>query len=272
MRRLSTVTKIAVMAICAVSLIGASDANAQQKKKWFFGLGTGFTFMNAEGDQGLHTALFGPVQAKIDLDPSDFRDLMETGFGLGGYATDGTWLIKGAFGFVKLGGEPSGSLPAGVGGGTYTSDFFFKITFGELTAGYTAYRSMNKKFSFTPYAGFRYMKHELGSDLSITQGATTTALSRNLDNNWADFLIGSSIGYVLSPKWTWSAGADAGFGGSEGTYSFNTAVTWKVKHFSFSTNFKYAAIEFVNGAKGDADWYLYDANEFGAGIGILYHF
>ena len=270
MRKLSKVTRNILLLVCAVSLIGAPNANA---KKWFYGLGTGFTFMNAEGDQGLHTPLFGPIQAEIDLDPSDFSDLMETAFGLGGYATDGTWMIQYSFGFIKLGGEPSGSLPAGAGGGTFTSDLFFEITIGEFTVGYTAYRSKDKKFSFTPYAGARYMKHELGADLSITQGATTSAFSLNVDNNWTDFLIGSSIGYVLSPKWTWNAQADAGFGGSEGSYSFKTGLSWKgLKHFSFSPNFKYSAIEFENGVKGDVDWYLYDANEFGGGLSVVYHF
>ena len=273
MWKLSTATRIALLAICAVCLIGVSTANAQTKK-WFFGIGTGFTFMNAEGDQGLHTAAFGPVQAEVDLDPSDFQDLMKTGFGLGGYATDGTWIIQGAFGFVKLGGEPSGSLPAGVGGGTYAAEWSFEITIAEFTVGYNAYRSEDMKFSLTPYAGVRYLKHELGVDLAITQGNVWTPISRGIDNNWTDVLIGTSIGYVLSPKWTWNAGADAGFGGSEGSFSFKTGLSWKaLKHLSISPNFKFAAIEFVNGEKGvDSDWYLYDANEFGAGIGILYSF
>jgi len=118
------------LTVCAISLIAAPSASA---KKWFYGLGTGFTFNNTEGDLGLNTALFGPIQAEIDLDPNDFQDLMKTGFGLGGYATDGTWMIQYSFGFIELGGEPSGSLPAGVGSGTFTSEFLFKITFGEFT-------------------------------------------------------------------------------------------------------------------------------------------
>ena len=156
MRKFSKIIKIALLTVCAVSLIAAPSANA---KKWFYGLGTGFTFQNAEGDQGLHTVLFGPIQAEIDLDPSDFSDLMETAFGLGGYATDGTWMIQYSFGKIKLGAEPTGNLPAGVGGGTFAADMFFEITFGELTVGYTAYRSKDRKFSFPPYAGARYMKH-----------------------------------------------------------------------------------------------------------------
>jgi hypothetical protein len=254
----------------AVGLLGVSNVNA---KKWYVGLGTGFTFMNTQGDMGLNVGSFGPVKAEVDLDPSDFNDLMETGFGLGGYATDGTWMIKYAFGKLKLGGEPTGSLPAGVGGGTFAADFFFEITGAEVTVGYTAYRSKSMKFSFTPYAGTRYLKHELGAGLSITQGANTVAAERGIDNNWTDVLVGASIGYVMSPKWTWSASADAGFGGTEGTYSFKTGLSWKaLKHLSVIPNFKYSAIEAVNGEMGDSDWYLYDANEFGAGLNIMYHF
>ena len=146
-------------------------------------------------------------QAEVDLDPSDFSDLMETGFGLGGYATDGTWIIQGSFGMLKLGAEPSGSIPAGVGGGTFAADYFFEMTVGQLTVGNTVYRSKNFKFSFTPYAGVRYLKHEIGSDIVATQGATTITIVGGVDQNWTDFLIGSSIGYVLSPKWTWKLAA-----------------------------------------------------------------
>lgn len=271
MRKLLTVTKIVLLASCAVSFIWTPNANAQ--KQWFFGLGTGFTFANAEGDQGLNTVLFGPIQAEIDLDPSDFSDLMETGFGLGGYATDGTWMIQASFGMLKLGGEPSGSLPSGVGGGTFTADWFFEMTGAQFTLGYTAHRSKNMKFSITPYVGARYSKHQIGSDIVVTQGATTTTIIGIVDHNWTDFLVGTSIGYVLAPKWTWSALVDAGFGGSEGTYTFKTGLSWKAfKHFSFGPNFSYSAIEVVNGEPGDSDWYLYDANEFGVGIGVLINF
>jgi hypothetical protein len=87
------------------------------------------------------------------MDPSDFQDAMESVIGLGGYATDGTWTIKASFMKLELGGEPSGSLPAAVGGGTFAFDALFEITSGGVTVGYTAYRSTNMKFSFTPYAG-----------------------------------------------------------------------------------------------------------------------
>ncbi len=268
--KLRTTIESIVLMLFTACLLGVSSASA---KDWHFGIGTGFTFMNAKGDQGLHTVAFGPILAEVDLDPSDFQDLMETGFGFGGYATDGTWMIQYSFGKIKLGGEPTGSLPAGVGGGTYAADWFFELTGAEFTLGYTAYRSTDMKFSFTPYIGARYLKHDLGADLSITQGAATTDVSRGVDYNWTDGLVGISLGYVISPKVSWSFAADAGFGGTEGTYSFKTALSWKaLKHLSLAPNFRWSAIEALNGEKGDSDWYLYDANEFGVGLGIMFHF
>ena len=241
---ITMVSKVVLMTIL-FCFLAMPTANAQDGgKKWFVGIGTGFTFMNAQGDQGLNVGGFGPVLIDVDLDPSDFQDLMESAFGLGGYFTDGTWMIQYAFGKIKLGGEPSGSLPAGVGGGTFTADLFFEITGAQVTVGYTAYRSKDMKFSFTPYTGVRYLKHDLGADLIVTQGATTTAISRGVDYNWTDVLVGSAFSYKLSPKVSWNIFADAGFGGTEGTYSFGTSLPWRpLKHWSFSPNFKYSAIE-----------------------------
>jgi hypothetical protein len=133
------------------------------------------------------------------------------------------------------------------------------------------------RLSFTPYAGVRYMKHDLDVELSVTQPdpatASTFLLSGGAENDWTDVLFGASVGYVFSPRLTWNASADAGFGGSEGTYTFKTSLNWKAgKHLSLGPNFKYSAIEYENGEKGDSDWYRYDADEFGAGIGVTAHF
>jgi len=268
MRKLFTVTKIVLLTVCAVSLIGASSANAQ--KKWYFGIGSGFTLMNTKGDQGLNTVLSGPIESEIDMQPSDFNDFTESAFGFGGYATDGMWMITYSYVKLKLGDDPEEDLP---GGGTFTSEFFFETTAGEFTVGYVAMRSKNMKVSFTPYAGVRYIKHELVANLIVTQGPSTIQIMEEIDNNWTDLLLGTSFGIVVSRGVTWSIQADAGFGGSEGTYTFKTGLSWKpTKSLSLGPNFKYSAIEYENGEKGDSDWYFYDANEFGAGITALYNF
>ncbi len=41
------------------------------------------------------------------------------------------------------------------------------------------------------------------------------------------------------------------------------------KHWEATVYGKYTAFDFENGSKGDADWYLYDVDEYGAGLSVL---
>jgi hypothetical protein len=81
------------------------------------------------------------------------------------------------------------------------------------------------------------------------------------------------VDVVIAPKWSWSTNLDAGFGGSNGTFSLSTTVNWRFwKYMSAGPTFIFSAIDYENGEAGDSDWYLYDANEFGWGISVLGHF
>ncbi len=270
MNKLLKGTKAALLTVFIVSLIGVSSVNAQ--KKWFYGVGTGFTFMNAEGDQGLYFSSTGTIEFEVDMGPEDFNDFTQSAFGLGGYATDGSWMIAGSFGGLKLGDDVEGDLTDedGDGDGEYTAEIFFKTFVAEATVGYTAFRSEDRNFVVTPYVGGRFMKHDFGTNLTITEGTSTIEVKEDVDNKWFDVLIGSSMGLVISPGVTWSLQADAGFGGSEGTYTFKTGLSWNPsKSWTISPNFKYSIIEYENEEKGDTDWYLYDVDEFGVGISVL---
>jgi hypothetical protein len=243
--------------------------------KWNFGIGTGFTSLKAEGSLGLNAGQFGPIVHDVDMDPDEFRDLLSTAFGFATYVSDGDWIISASFKKFKLKGEPEGPLPASVGGGTYTAEIDYKVTRGEFTVGYTIYRSRNAKFSLTPYIGTRYIKHDIEADVGVIQGQSNSPLwvSRQVDYNWTDFLIGGAIAYNLSSKWIWSASSDGGFGGSDdGSFSLLTGIGWRaMKHFTFSINYRYSTVSYENDFQGDPEWFLYDADESGAGIGIMYH-
>jgi hypothetical protein len=54
------------------SLLAISSVSA---KEWRFGLGTGFTLLNAQGDQGLTTNNFGSIQAEMEWTQVTFRTL-----------------------------------------------------------------------------------------------------------------------------------------------------------------------------------------------------
>ncbi len=262
MKRISTTgSKMALMVVLSC-LLGVSSASAQG---WHFGIGTGLTRMNDQGDIGFHTDIAGPVLAEIDLDPDDFDDLIQTAIGGGGYATNGKWMVKFMLASIKLGDDPSGILPDGIT--PFTADFSFDMTVGHLTVGYTAYRQ--GRIVVQPFVGLRYIKHDFGVDLTVG----TTPISRGgRDHNWTDILIGTSFGVALTPKVHWNTSFDAGFGGSNGTFNFATGISWRFwKYMSIGPNFSFMAIDYENDDMGDTDWYFYDSNEFGWGASFLIH-
>jgi hypothetical protein len=233
------------------------------KAEWHFGIGTGFIFLNAQGDEGFHTDIAGPVEVDVDLDPDDFADFTQSAFGFGGYATEGTWLIKYSFGILKLGGDADRTLANGT---TIDAELDYDITNGELLVGYPVFSSEN--FTLRVEGGLRYIRHDISLDLTVN----TTDLDRDIDEGWTDFLLGLSLSVPFSQKWSWDSHANGGYGGSEGTYAAKTGITWRfLKHWSAGLYGQYTAIEFENGSKGDDDWYLYDTNEYGIGINVLFN-
>jgi hypothetical protein len=234
---------------------------------WSFGIGTGIFRVNYDGDLGFNTSIDDvdtPVELDVDLDADDVSDVMETAFGFGGYATDGKWMFEYSFGVLDLEDDPSRTLPGGV---TVSSDLDFDKTNASLTVGYPIYH--DDSLIVRLHGGVRYTDHELDADVAIDG---TPVLSRDIDEDWTDALVGISADIPLAEKWMWNNKFNAGFGGSEGTYFGYTGITWRfLKHWSASLYGKYTAVEFENGSKGDSDWYLYDVDEFGVGLGVLFH-
>jgi hypothetical protein len=255
--------KLAMILMVAVILMAGSTADA---KKWFFGIGTGLSGTNLEGNIGMTVPEIGPIYPEVELDPEEFQDLVSTAIGGGGYATDGSWMFTVSGGYFKLEGDGSGTTDEG---SPLQANIDFEITLFEAHLGYTVYRSESKKFSFQPYTGVRYTGHEITSDLTVGEELST----RVRDNDWADFLIGASIGVVFSPKWSWSVSGDGGFGGSEGTGLVKTSITFRPwKHWTFSPNASFMTTDYENGNRGDEEWYKYDVEDTKVGLSFLYHF
>ncbi len=258
-------TAFVVLGICA-----ASVTQLQAQAPWHFGIGSGLMRLSAKGDQGFNTVAFGPVQAAFDLDPDDFDDLMQSAIGGGGYLTNGTWMLQCSIAQLKLGGQPAGSTASG---GQVTSDLSFDPLSAEFLLGYTAYRSPGAAFALRPHVGVRYLKHDLAMDLRIVEAGVTTDISRAIDQSWTDVLIGTSVDVRLASKLSWTTRTDAGFGGSNGSFSASSGVSWRaLRHVSFGPQVSFLSSDFENGTEGDAAWYLYDANEFAIGVAVAFHF
>jgi len=231
--------------------------------EWRHGIGTGLFALNLDGDLGMNTTLFGPVQIDVDLSTSEISDVMETGLGVGGFSAKGKWKILYSLQYLELGDDISGNTTPG------SIPVAAKATFTASGAEVAAIYQLAKKGKniWGALGGLRYTKHEFDSTLTI--GAST--FTRNLDENWTDVLIGITHDRILSSKWSWNTRVDAGLGGSEGTLNVNTGASWGFAD-SWVASFygKYTAQDYENGTKGDADWYLYDVNEFGLGATVLY--
>lgn len=100
----------------------------------------------------------------------------------------------------------------------------------------------------------------------------TASAAVNIDEAWTDALIGITHGVPINDRWSWTNRLDAGFGDSEGSFLFRTAIHWKpATHWAFNLNIEQQSIELGDPADiADADFYLYDVDESALGIGFLY--
>jgi len=128
-----------VLSLTLLSLLMAISFTSVSYADWSFGIGTGLFGLNVDGEIGFHTNLAGSTKLDIDLDAEDTSDLMESAFGLGGYATDGTWMIKYSIGELELEGKKSTSLPAI--NSTANTKVNFEVTAAEVTVGYPVYQT-----------------------------------------------------------------------------------------------------------------------------------
>lgn len=250
---------LGAMLVTAITFSSAAHA------EWKYGIGPGGGWTNIKGTQGFNT-LVGPVKYDVNLSPKDLNDMASSGYGVGGYATDGKWLVQYSLSSVEL----KDTYTAAVAAHTVNTNIDFTTSGGELTVGYPIHRSS----AVATYidAGLRYTKHELDNLVTIN-GPTVNTQGRSVfSNNWTDAVIGLTINVPLSQKWTWNNRFNAGFGGSDGTYLATTGVTWRFhKNWSTALKAKYVKVKYENGSQGQSDWYLYDAEETTGSVAVLYN-
>jgi hypothetical protein len=253
-----------LITFCMIALFTAFNVtNAQaNESKWKFGIGTGLFGLNLDGTIGMDIPLLGGAQKiDIDMDSSDVRDVMDTAFGFGGYATNGTWLIDYSLVYLRL--EDRGSDSSH---GIDSAKFKYEASGFELLAGYPVLRNAN--IILYLHGGVRYTRHESRVNVTISG----THYTSKIDEDWVDGVIGVSANIPVAETVMWNNRITAAYGGSDGTYSVNSGLAWRFhKNWSTSLYGKFTAVEFENRSKGSSDWYLYDVNEFGAGVNILFH-
>lgn len=248
--------------ILLATLYSPADATAEESP-WKFGIGTNLFWLNIDGTQGLHlNQIDTSVDFDIDMSASDVNDIIDTALGFGGYVSYGKLFLDYSVQYLKLEDGESYS-----GGPLSRFDLEFETSGLQIMVGYPVLRHPNVRFLV--HGGIRYTSHKMNSSL-VYNGAT---FRKNLDNDWLDGLIGISAVVPLSQTVNWISRFNAGYGGSDGTYQFSSGLFWRFhKHWETCIFGRYTAVNFEKGSRGDADWYLYDVDEYGLGLGIIYHF
>ena len=165
----------------------------------------------------------------------------------------------------KLEGDTSAPLS---GGASISSELDFDKTIGELTVGFLV--AENDRISLRLHSGLRYTNHEWDADITVVDNGGTTHVSEDIDESWVDVLFGVSADIPLARKWTWNNRLNAGFSDNGETYLGSTGISWRFfEHWSAMLYGKYAVVDYDNDDE-DAP-YGYNVDEFGVGLGVLFH-
>ena len=242
--------RVVVPVLFAMALTLCLGQSALAQDEWKFGIGTGFQSFSLDGDVGFPVLPAGTI-IDVDLDNSDTSDLLDSAFGFGGFAAKGKWQILFGLGTLTL-EDDDGLLTKAEWDRTQV----------EIAAVYRFAKTGNHAWG--ALFGVRYTEHEW----EFTFGGTDF----DIDEDWTDALVGITHAFPFAGKWSWTNRLDAGFGGSEGSYQFTSAVNRQFgKHWVVNFNVRQVSTEFGKDEDIlDTDFYLYDVDEPGAGIGFLY--
>lgn len=243
--------------VAGIPLVSLAEGDS-----WSYGIGTAIFGLNIEGDVGFNT-LAGPVESEVDADFDDILDLKDTAAGFSGFAQKGKWTVDYGFSILEVSGNNSGSILAT--GVPFSVDVSFEGTAAFLSASYHLLHSENHNLQAT--AGVRYTDHDI--NFSVLAGPASVA--KNINEDWVDAYLGLAYQMKLAPNWYWKTKADIGAGDSDLSTTVYTGLIWKFSD-SWATSLygNYYSVDYENGSKGDSDWYEYDADEFGVGLGITY--
>jgi len=242
-----------ILGLCITPVASAED--------WSFGIGTGISALDVDGDGGFNTRLLGPIDFDASLEPDQVRDLAESAFGLGGFARKGPWTLTYSVGRLTLEEDVS----AVQGGNSGTLDLNFETNGAEFLVHY-AFTSSGKH-TWSVIGGLRYTDQEYEVELVINGNEV---FDGSVDDDWTDGILGLSYSYAFSNTLSWNTQVDYGFGGTDGTAHFNTGLSKVSGNWMFIGALDFKAIDYEEGNRGDSDWYLYDADETILGISFMY--
>ena len=239
-----------LLSAASAGLLLAPAAQAAENE-WTFGIGTGISLLDLDGDVGFATEN-GGVIAELDLDNGDTADMVESAFGFFSFANKGPWTIHLMYATVTLEDSDAGF------------DAEWDKADAQLAVEYAFAKTGNHTWGVL--AGVNYIDHEWELQDKIDR------IKYEPEDDWTDAVVGLTHNVPFAGNWAWSNGINYSFGDSEGSLDVSTSLNWKpLEHWVFSGFLRYEDIEFGDeGDIGKSDFYYYDVEEISTGIGFAY--
>lgn len=96
------------------------------------------------------------------------------------------------------------------------------------------------------FAGLRYIDVDLDVRFEPADPLLPT-VERNLDDSYADFMVGARYTWSLSDRWALTVRGDGSFGQTDGTWNASAVAQYRVKYGSWAFGYRYLSVEVETG-------------------------
>ena len=242
----------ATSTIVLATASGRAGAQLDTLHKWRFQFTPYLWLIEQDGRVGI-----GPVSSSVYLSPSDIFDILKFGAMANIEARYGPWNLSVDGIYASVG---DGQVFA-VRGDTASLALAYSQTTIQPMAGYTfGYDG----WGFDLLGGFRYWKLSASFDAQGPRGGT---VGRANARTWMDATTGIRARWMPVPRVRFQAYADAGAGGSKGTWQLYSSIGYDIwPRFTAGLAYRALMVDY------DHDNFLYDTTLQGFIFGLTYRY
>jgi hypothetical protein len=248
--------KILLSALAAGALaLAANPANADE---WSYQIEPYLLGVTIDGDAGVGRV----TGADVDVDFGDILDNLDLG-GMVRFEArhENGWGVALDYAFMDLSNDKTGPR-----GGVLDAELFQGVFEALLMKGT---RSGDAQLDY--FAGLRWWNNEV--DVVINPVLLPGTVSRSVDEDWVDLIIGARWKNPIGEKWSIMLHGDIGGGGADFTAAGIVGFSYKIDESKeLNLQYKALAVDYETGTPGQPGYFKYDTTTHGPIIGLMFKF
>ena len=248
--------KILLSALAAGALaLVANPANADE---WSYQIEPYLLGITIDGDAGIGRVT--GVDVEVDFD--DILDNLDMGFMARFEARhENGWGVALDYAFMDLSNDRTGP-----GGGVLNAELSQSVFEVLLMKGT---RSGDSQLDY--FTGLRWWNNEV--DVVIDPLVLPGTVSRNVDEDWVDLIIGARWKNPIGEKWSFLLRGDIGAGGADFTAGSVVGFRYRIGELTeLDLGYKAIYVDYETGTPGQPGFFKYDTTTHGPVIGLMFKF